>query len=108
VGIQEGCLRVDGRLIEELPTNWRESLVFREGYEPKIEFPFKTWDRVLIRDQEDELWIAAEFSHIDSDGNLYLVGGEYYDYNIAYKGNEDLVGTTKESNTKVWTKKDFE
>ena len=59
--------------------------------------PFKTFDKVLVRDTNDQPWKINLFSH-------YKEGQEYpfvtiigvYKQCISYEGNEHLVDTTKD------------
>lgn len=58
--------------------------------------PFKTFDKVLIRDSERQIWIANYFSLYNEEDKYYpyvCMGGSYR-YCIPYKGNEHLLGTT--------------
>lgn len=60
---------------------------------------FKPFDRVLVRDCEDDIWKCGFFSHYQHN-NCYDT--EYYYYTtdtgykrcIPYEGNEHLLGTT--------------
>jgi len=65
--------------------------------EPK-EPEFKPFDRVLMRDYDDQMWTAHFYSHRD-DNNTYIhrtVGDGGYHQCIPYEGNEHLLGTTGE------------
>ena len=101
-------------LVDVTPTcDWKDSLIFRTGYKHKEEevFPFKPFDRVLVRGAGKE-WHCCEFSHIyrtcrDDDYIFRLSGRNASTCITAYFGNEDIVGTTKESNSKVWSSEDF-
>lgn len=58
------------------------------------ECEFKPFDKVLVRDKDNEKWEADFFSHIQ-DENLYYfstIGGSWRQC-IPYEGNEHLVGT---------------
>lgn len=58
------------------------------------ECEFKPFDRVLVRDKDNEKWKADFFSHIQ-DENLYYfstICGSWRQC-IPYEGNEHLVGT---------------
>lgn len=54
---------------------------------------FKPFDKVLVRNSEDEQWSAALFSHIDSYG-LFNASAYFWKYCILYEGNEHLLGTS--------------
>lgn len=62
----------------------------------KSECPFKPFDKVLIRDSKEQLWIANYFSlynEKDKDYPYVCMGGSYR-FCIPYEGNEHLLGTT--------------
>ena len=62
--------------------------------EPK-EPEFKPFDRVLMRDYDDQMWTAHLYSHRD-DSLTYIhrtVGDAGYNQCIPYEGNEHLLGT---------------
>ena len=64
----------------------------------KIQPEFKPFDYILSNDNDDNEWILCQFSHIDKKGNTVFVGGNYADKGkviLPYKGNEHLLGTTK-------------
>ena len=60
---------------------------------PNIEL--KPFDRVLVRDFEDQAWQVSLFSYKDSD-SYYCCNGCSWDKCIPYIGNESLLGTTKD------------
>lgn len=56
---------------------------------------FKPFDRVLMRDFDDQMWTAHLYSHRD-DSLTYIhrtVGDAGYNQCIPYEGNEHLLGT---------------
>lgn len=60
---------------------------------------FKPFDYVLSNDNDDNEWVLCQFSHIDKKGSTVFVGGNYADKGkviLPYKGNEYLLGTTKD------------
>lgn len=60
---------------------------------------FKPLEYVLSNDNEDNEWTLCQFSHFDKKGNAVFVGGSYADKGkviLPYKGNEHLLGTTKD------------
>lgn len=78
---------------EEVPTG-DGSIVFLK-HVPKHEF--KPFDKVLVRDYDDDMWNAALFSHpADVEGRkfYYTTSGFCWAHCIHYEGNEHLVGTT--------------
>ena len=60
---------------------------------PKVEL--KPFDRVLVRDFEDQAWQVSWFSYKDSD-SYYCCNGCAWNKCIPYIGNESLLGTTKD------------
>ena len=62
---------------------------------PDTKPEFKPFDRVLVRDNEDNAWCPAFYAY---HNKRYLehrvVGGGWWRYCIPYEGNEHLVGTT--------------
>lgn len=62
--------------------------------EQKQECEFKPFDKVLVKDHdEDSEWRCGLFSHKNEDG-LYICVGSIYEQCIPYEGNEHLLGTT--------------
>ena len=61
-------------------------------FKPKVEL--KPFDRVLVRDFENQAWQVSLFSYKDSD-SYYCCNGYAWDQCISYIGNESLLGTTK-------------
>lgn len=56
---------------------------------------FKPFDRVLVRDDVEDVWICGIFSHLSKDDRSYpfVTAYAYFKYCIPYEGNEHLVGT---------------
>lgn len=61
----------------------------------KIEHQFKPFERVLVRDNRNEAWRAAFFSYIN-EYKRYVTTSMAWKYCVPYKGNESLLGTTKD------------
>lgn len=62
--------------------------------EQKQEYEFKPFDKVLVKDHdEDSEWRCGLFSHKNEDG-LYICVGSIYEQCIPYEGNEHLLGTS--------------
>lgn len=56
---------------------------------------FKSFDRVLVRDSDDEEWTVGIFSHMTDLEQPYACVGNIFVYQcIPYAGNENLIGTT--------------
>lgn len=62
----------------------------------KPECPFKPFDKVLVRDNEGQLWKANYFSHYEEDDEVYPYTciDDSYHCCIPYENNEHLLGTT--------------
>ena len=60
------------------------------GLPPKFD-GLKPFDKVLVRDDKEDLWFANIFSYRHRD--MYYCLGECYRYCIPYEGNEKLLGT---------------
>ncbi len=58
---------------------------------PKVKL--KPFDKVLIRDFENQEWQVSLFSYKDSD-SYYCCNGCGWNHCIPYIGNESLLGTT--------------
>lgn len=65
---------------------------------PKVEF--KPFDKVLVRDSKANKWRANLFSHKNIGEPYYCVYASW-NYCIPYKGNEHLLGTTKDSKQNI-------
>lgn len=63
--------------------------------EPKCSL--KPFDKVLVRDDEEDVWKADYFSHYEEDDKIapYVCVGSYYKLCIPYEGSEHLLGTDK-------------
>ena len=57
--------------------------------------PFKPFDKVLVRDNDEWEWYANYFSHYKENNDCpYVCIDNSYTYCIPYEGNEHLLGTT--------------
>lgn len=84
-------------LIKDGRSEAKECLRF---FNIKTEHKFKTFEKVLVRDSDDDEWYADLFSHYDKmHPHRYLCVTRFYKQCIPYKGNEDLLGTTKSPST---------
>lgn len=66
-----------------------------EPVKPKC--PFKPFGKVLVRNNDQQIWKAAFFSHCNTsrDSHNYVtIPGFAYNWCIPYEGNEHLLGTT--------------
>lgn len=75
---------------------WNAETLELEKIELKsIDYEFKPFDKVLVRDAETKPWKLDIFSHyMGKDPYKYHCVGDYYRYCIPYEGNEYLLGTT--------------
>lgn len=55
---------------------------------------FKPFDKVLVRDIDEDEWECSLFSHIDEE-DYYVCVGSWWMQCIPYEGIEHLLGTTK-------------
>lgn len=89
------------------PTSTGECLLFpskevREWdnflLEPKASYNFKPFDRVLVRDSENDKWQANLFSHISAANEcrpFVCLGGRLWSYCLPYnEKTAELIGTT--------------
>lgn len=60
----------------------------------KTEYQFKPFEKVLVRDNRNEVWRAAFFSYIN-EYKRYVTTSMAWKYCIPYEGNEHLLGTNK-------------
>lgn len=60
---------------------------------PKVEL--KPFDKVLVRDSQSDKWRVNLFGYIDKDEYYHCVFANWV-YCIPYKGNEHMLGTTKD------------
>lgn len=58
------------------------------------EYPFKPFEKVLVRDSYDDVWRASFFSHIKENDGRYVTTCVTWKFCIPYEGNEHLLGTT--------------
>jgi hypothetical protein len=57
----------------------------------------KPFDKVLVRDTKEQVWVADLFSHMVNrplGGYTFACVGHYPSQCIPYEGNEHLLGTT--------------
>ena len=66
----------------------------KEVVDLKPKAKLKTFDKVLVRDSKSDKWRANLFGYIGKDGYYCCVYANWI-YCIPYKGNEHLIGTTK-------------
>lgn len=70
----------------------------------KTECEFKAFDKVLVRNNDQQIWKAAFFSYCNTsrDSHNYVtIPGFAYNWCIPYEGNKHLLGTTDPYNEKI-------
>lgn len=71
---------------------------------------FKAFDRVLVRDEDQEQWQAAFYAKYITRNRKYphqVIGGDSFTQCIPYKSNEHLLGTTdRPEKPEPWKPKD--
>lgn len=60
---------------------------------PKPKHQFKPFERVLVRDIDDDVWGCDFFSRMAQNG-FYICVSTFWQQCIPYEGNEHLLGTT--------------
>ena len=95
----------DGRILLEYPDaecvlfpskdqrDWSKFGVTDQVTDQKQETELKPFDKVLVRNNDDDEWVCDIFSHIDELAFYYCVGTRW-EQCIPYEGNEHLLGTT--------------
>lgn len=72
---------------------------------------FKAFERVLVRDNNEDMWGACLYSHKDSSFGEFchrMVGDACFVQCIPYEGNEHLLGTTDKYVPEPWKPKNDE
>lgn len=95
----------DGRIYSEYPDaecilfpsrdqrDWSKFGVSDQTTDQKQETELKPFDKVLVRNNDDDEWVCDIFSHIDELAFYYCVGTRW-EQCIPYESNEHLLGTT--------------
>lgn len=95
----------DGRILLEYPDaecvlfpskdqrDWSKFGVSDQTTDQKQETELKPFDKVLVRNNDDDEWVCDIFSHIDELAFYYCVGTRW-EQCIPYESNEHLLGTT--------------
>lgn len=79
--------------IDEIGYVWNENTL---EMNPKEFYSFKAFDKVLVRDSDNAVWLGSLFSFVDnlSPFKFNCVNGSGFKQCIPYEGNECLLGTT--------------
>lgn len=72
--------------------DWSEFGVSDQVTDQESKHQFKPFDKVLVRDIDENEWECSLFSHIDEEG-YYVCVGSWWMQCIPYEGNEHLLGT---------------
>lgn len=83
--------------MEEAGYRWNADTLELEKIEHKlIKQEFKPFDKVLVRDSENEKWSVNIFSYYSEENKdyHYVCLDDYYHYCVPYEGNEYFVGKT--------------
>lgn len=95
----------DGRILLDYPDaecvlfpskdqrDWSKFGVSDQTTDQKQETELKPFDKVLVRNNDDDEWVCDIFSHIDELAFYYCVGTRW-EQCIPYESNEHLLGTT--------------
>lgn len=73
--------------------DWSKFGVSDQTTDQKQETELKPFDKVLVRNNDDDEWVCDIFSHIDELAFYYCVGTRW-EQCIPYESNEHLLGTT--------------
>lgn len=65
----------------------------KEDVQDEVKPEFEPFQKVLVRDLDDEAWSCDFFSHTDK--NWFVCAGTSWRQCIPYEGNEHLVGKTE-------------
>lgn len=105
----DGCntsFMSDGRYYGEYPDaecvlfpsrdqrDWSKFGVTDQATDQKQKTALYPFDKVLVRDGDNDKWVCDIFSHIDENDFYYCIGTRWQQC-IHYEGNEHLLGTTK-------------
>lgn len=96
--IESSCMILSGSIADFFDED-KNTLItaadFLELTADKVNEPmFKPFDKVLVRDSDEGVWIADLFSHVENDAYPFRYVGNKWNYCIPYECNEHLVGTT--------------
>lgn len=72
--------------------DWSEFGVSDQATDQESKHQFKPFDKVLVRDIDEDEWECSLFSHIDEE-DYYVCVGSWWLQCIPYEGNEHLLGT---------------
>lgn len=74
--------------------DWSKFGVSDQVTDQESKHQFKPFDKVLVRDRDEQEWVCNLFSHIDEE-DCYVCVGSWWLQCIPYEGNEHLLETTK-------------
>lgn len=73
--------------------DWSKFGVTDQASDQKQKAELKPFDKVLVRDMDDEVWKGDLFSHL-GDRGVFVCHFTWWKQCIPYEGNEHLLGTT--------------
>lgn len=73
--------------------DWSKFGVSDQVTDQESKHQFKPFDKVLVRDIDENEWECSLFSHIDEEDG-YVCVSQWWLQCIPYEGNEHLLGTT--------------
>lgn len=86
---------IDGKYISTGEYSNIDIILEIEEERQKSEYQFKPFDKVLGRDEDNQLWKPDIFSfYKEDDLYRYRCLGDIFKQCIPYEGNQELVGTT--------------
>lgn len=101
----EEYFQVDGKYMARYPDaecvlfpsknqrDWSKFVVPGQDTNIQYKHQLKPFDKVLVRDYDNEEWECNLFSHIHKNGYYACVGAAGWKQCIPYEGNEHLLGT---------------
>lgn len=72
--------------------DWSKFGVSDQVTDQESKHQFKPFEKVLVRDRDEQEWECSLFSHIDEE-DCYVCVGSWWLQCIPYEGNEHLLGT---------------
>lgn len=81
--------------IKEAGYEWDEKKKELRKIKPHYDISnFKPFDKVLVRDANNDIWVASMYGNYSTDDNWFICVGNDWRQCIPFEGNEHLLGTT--------------
>ena len=74
--------------------DWNKFIVPDQVNDQETKHQFKSFDKVLVRDDDDTTWRCDFFSHLGDKEGVFICLTTWWKQCIPYEGNEHLLGTT--------------